>query len=433
MQILAAADFQHNRGPASADPDPLQKEFALNARPTVKSKFPMMLKRFFGPLVALLMAGAPAPSGAQTESLASIFTNTPPQRTVVPRRASVIFLAFHGLGFGDLSCYGQTNFQTPNLDRLAAGGTRFNNFRVVGDDLPGAQAALMSGNTAPFAPGASTLAGRLQAAGYFTGLYGEWTLGPQPWRQGFDDFGGFISEAEAKNYYSDYFWRYSPRAIYDRTNQTMRAYAGREEIYPNTAGRKGQYLPDFFMSALANFVRVHKPEYANRFRPFFLLVSLPAPESVAPGKDEYPVPTDAPFSGEAWPPAARNRAALMTRLDAGVGRLLEQLKKEGLTNNVAIFITGAAAPEKFADANLNFLQLRGEVRGGTSPGRLRVPMIAYWPGHVPAGRVCDVPWTVCDVAPTIMDLAYGKKSPEFTGVSMLPVLLGQTNAPAARP
>src|ERR1039457_1397862 len=92
-------------------------------------------------LLAALLQFVPAVR-ADNESLASIFTNAPRGRVTIPRRASIIFIACHGLGWGDLSCYGQTNFQTPNLDRLATEGTRFTEDRAAGDGLPPAQAAL---------------------------------------------------------------------------------------------------------------------------------------------------------------------------------------------------------------------------------------------------------------------------------------------------
>jgi len=354
-------------------------------------------------------------AGAENESLASIFTNATSRPAAIPR-TSLIFIACHGLACGDLSCYGQTNFQTPNIDRLAAEGMRFTDFHVAGDSLAEAQAALMGGNNSPLAPGQATVAARLHQAGYFTGTFGEWSLGAQPWTQGWDDFGGFLSEPEAKNYYADGFWRY-----FHGTLQ-------RETILENAGGKRAVYLPDMFMNAAATFACVHVPDESNRHRPFFMLLTLPAPESVSPGKEDYDVPTDAPFSGEPWPQAARNRAALLTRLDTDVGRLLEQLEKCGLTNNVAIFFTGAAAPEKFADTNLNFLQIKGEVRGGDSKERLRVPMIVRWPGHVPAGRVSGAHWSSADFAPTMLQI--GKAQPEgsFKGVSILPVLLGQPGA-----
>jgi len=389
-------------------------------------------------LFILVAAVAPlfVPCGhAQNESLASIFTNANGangRHTVVSRRSSVVIIACHGLAQGDLSCYGQTNFQTPNLDLLAAAGTRFTDYRAASDELAPAQAALLTGGQAGLASGQATLATRLQQAGYHTGLIGEWTLGSKPWTQGFDEFAGFVSEQEADDYYSDFMWRYAPKAVRDETNQTWKTWVGREEIYANTGGKKGEFVPDLFLRAVESFVRANAPDTANHYQPFFLVASLPVPHSVTPGKDDYPVPTDAPFGDEKWPQAAKNRAALITRLDTGVGRLLEQLKKSGLTNHVAIFLTGAVAPEKFADPNLNFLKLKGEVRGGNSDERRRVPMIAYWPGHVPAGRVSQAPWSAADFAPTALEIARTKPAANYTGVSMLPLLLGQagTNAPA---
>jgi arylsulfatase A-like enzyme len=382
----------------------------------------MKLNRLFILLTALLEFSPAAPA----ENLASIFTNAvPAARTAIPRRSSIIFIECHGLGCGDLSCYGQTNFQTPNLDRLAAEGTRFTNYRAASDELALAQAALMTGKSAAFTPGELTLAQRLRQAGYRTGLLGEWTLGAQPWTQGFDDFAGFLDEQEGKNYFSDFVWRYAPKSVLDETNRTLHAFIGREMIYPNTGGQHGRYLPDVFLSAMVNFVRVNQPDFANHYRPFFLLLNLPAPRSATTGQDDFPVPTDAPFTGENWPQAAKNRAALITRLDDGIGRLFEQLKKLQLTNNVAIFFTSAAGPEKFADTNLNFLKLVGEVRGGDSEARLRVPMLVRWPGHVPAGRVSNLPWSAPDFAPTALQIAYAQPAPDATGISILPALLGQ--------
>jgi len=378
----------------------------------------------------LLSLATSAP--AQDAGLASSRTNAAHARhAAILRRTSIIYLACQGLAQGDLSCYGQTNFQTPNLDRLAAAGTRFTEYRAVGDDLAQAQAALMAGNRDASSAGQVTLATRLQQAGYHTGLIGTWTLGLTPWTQGFDEFAGFLSEPEADNDYSDFMWRYAPKSVYDSTNRTWLPWAGREEIHENTGGRKARFMPDLLLSATVNFVRVNAPDFANRYRPFFLLVNLPAPHSVTPGKDDYPVPTDAPFTSESWPQAAKNRAALLTRLDAGVGRLLEQLKKVSLTNNLAIFLTGAVAPEKFADPKLNFLKLKDEVRGGDSPARLRLPMLVYWPEQVPAGQVSRVPWSAPDFAPTALEIAFVKPVPGFTGVSVLPALLGHagTNAP----
>jgi len=135
------------------------------------------------------------------------------------------------------------------------------------------------------------------------------------------------------------------------------------------------------------------------------------------------VPSDAPFTDEKWPQAAMNRAALITRLDGGIGRLFEQLGKSKMTNNVAIFFTSSAAPEKFANTNLNFLLPAGDFRAAEKSAPL--PMIVSWPGTIPAGRVSDAPWSVVDFAPTALEIGYLKPVTNFTGASVLPVLLGE--------
>jgi len=83
----------------------------------------------------------------------------------------------------------------------------------------------------------------------------------------------------------------------------------------------------------------------------------------------FPCRVTPPFTGESWPQAAKNRAALISRLDSGVGRLFEQLKKFNMTNNVAIFFSSSSAPEKFANTNLNFLLPKESFRSTNNPVR----------------------------------------------------------------
>jgi len=368
--------------------------------------------------VALLLPAFAAPA----ENLAAIFTNV--QAAAKPPHTSIILITCHGLGLGDLSCYGQTNFQTPNLDKLAAGGIRFTDYHGVGGQISLAQAALMTGNNSPFGSGETTVAQQLQRAGYHTGLIGEWTLGAQPWTQGFDEFAGFLNDAEGRNYYADFIWRYAPKSIYNKTNHTFDDYNDKEMLYPNTGGRHGQYLPDLLMTAAANFVRINQPDQQNHFRPFFLIVNLPAPQTATIGADDFPVPTDAPFTSEAWPPAAKNRAALIARLDVGIGRLREQLQKLRLTNDVAIFFTSAVAPEKFANPNLTKLfRPDGDISNGEKSGSIGLPMIASWPAKLPAGTISGVNWSAQDFAPTALEIGLQKSALNSTGHSVLPMLL----------
>ena len=383
----------------------------------------MKIIRLFLLPVALLLSTFAAPA----ENLPAIFTNV--QVAAQPPHTSIILIACHGLGLGDLSCYGQTNFQTPNLDKLATGGIRFTDYHGVGEQISLAQAALMTGNNSPFGAGETTVAQQLQRAGYHTGLIGEWTLGAQPWTQGFDEFAGFLNEAEGRNYYSDFIWRYAPKSIFNETNKTFDAFNGKEMLYLNTGGRHEQYLPDLLMTAAANFVRINQPDPQNHFQPFFLLVSLPAPQTATVGADDFPVPTDAPFTSEAWSPAAKNRAALITRLDVGIGRLLEQLQKLRLTNDVAIFFTSAVAPEKFANPNLaKLFRPDGNTTGGEKSGAVGLPMIANWPAQFPAGTVSRIAWSAQDLAPTALEIGLQPPAKNSRGHSVLPTLRSQKSA-----
>src|SRR5262249_53385597 len=145
-----------------------------------------------------------------------------------------------------------------------------------------------------------TLAARLQQAGDHTGLIGEWGLGAKPWEQGVDEFAGFLNEQEAKNYYSEFMWRFAPKGGVDENTGQLKDFEDKEELHGNVGGQKGQYIPDLLMYAAEHFAKNNRPDFANKYRPFFLLVNLPAPQSVTTGKDDFPVPTDAPFTDEKW-------------------------------------------------------------------------------------------------------------------------------------
>ena len=360
-------------------------------------------------------------SGAARADLASIFTNaaaTAPH--AIPRRTSIIVIQYHGLARGDLSCYGQTNYQTPNLDRLAAEGVRFTHYSG-GMESSATTAMLLSGNNLASTPDEPNLAQRLRQSGYHTGLIGEWTFDRQPWLRGFDEFGGFLTDAEARDYYAEHFWHY-PRILYDATNHEQNRVLQQDLLYYNTGGKQGQYLPDLFVTAMLNFIRINQPDRANHYRPFFLLMNLPAPRSAKTDADDFPVPSDAPFTGEAWPQAAKNRAALITRLDGGIGRLFEQLDKLHLTNNVAIFLSSSSAPEKFANTNLNFMLPPDNFCDTNRPVPPPLPLIVRWPGTIPAGEVNTQVWTAADFAPTALEIGYVKPATNFTGHSFLPAV-----------
>ena len=371
-------------------------------------------------------------SCATRADLASLFTNATPGAGSLPRRPSIILVVADGLGYGDLSCYGQTNFQTPGLDRLAAEGVRFTNYYAADTaNSPGWAALLLgrdaghlrqsAGATVPLAPGDTTVAQVLQPAGYRTGFIGEWDLGDEnssgaPWEKGFYEFAGYLGSGDATNYYADYIWRNAPQSRLS-TNYQRIDYCGKEMIYPNTKGNN-KYIPDLLADTALNFIKDNQPDRFNHYRPFFLVLNYPLP-----GAGNGTVPTDAPYSDEPWPQAQKNKAAMISRLDGFISQLEEQLPKSGLTNDVVLFFTSAAGPRTNGGVDPNFFH-------SIAPSNpLRVPMIVRWTGTLPAGAVSAVPWAAADFLPTAAQVAMIPAPGGIDGASLFPSLtaLGPTN------
>ena len=382
-------------------------------------------------LVAAALGLLPA---AQAQSVSSAEAH-PPQ----PRRPCIILIQCDGLGYGDLSCYGQTKFQTPNLDRLAADGIRFTSYYAGDAASSPARAALMLGQSpvhlqqradvaVPLAANDITVAQRLQQAGYQTGVIGEWFLGGDgtsgaPWLKGFDEFAGYLDSGDTADYYADYWWRSMPPS---KDNHPA-PFPGRESLYDNADGKQGLYIPDLLAKAANNFVRIYQPKQSNRYRPYFLLLNYIVPR---PGAgNTMPVPTDAPYSAESWTQPEKNRAAMIARLDNYIGQLLGQLKELGNESNTVIFFSSDTGPQTGGSVDPKFFRSAGPfrgLRGDLYEGGLRVPMIVYGPGRVPAGRVSDFPWAAWDFLPTALQIALREPPKNGDGISVLPTLLGGT-------
>ena len=372
---------------------------------------------------------------------ASIAIAHPP----APRRPCIIFIQCDGLGYGDLSCYGQTRFQTPQLDRLAADGIRFTSYYAGDAASSPSRAALMLGKDSrhlpqradedvPLSADDVTVAQWLQRSGYHTALIGEWFLGDHntsgaPWEKGFDEVNGFIDPADAANYYSDYVWRYMPKTLLKPATEQTAAFNGREELYANMDEKKGQYIPDLLTKAAGNFIRANLPDPFNHYRPFFLLLNYPIPR---PGAgNTMPVPTDAPYSDEPWPQPEKNRAAMIARFDDYISQLREQLNNLGIASNTVIFFTSDTGPQSGGGADPKFFQSAGPFRGGRGDlyeGGLRVPMIVCWPGKIPPEQVSNFPWAAWDFLPTAMQIALQEPPKDIDGISALPTVLGETQA-----
>src|SRR5947209_6080152 len=315
-----------------------------------------------------------------------------------PDKPNIVFILADDLGYGELGCYGQKKIQTPNIDRMAAEGLRFTQAYAGSNVCAPSRSTLMTGLHTGHTPIRSngggkslaatdvTVAKVLKDAGYVTGGFGKWGLGVEgtpghPNRQGFDEFFGYYHQVHAHFYYPYWLWH----------NQ--------EKVYlPENEGRKhARYAADVIHSLALDFVR------RNKDRPFFLYLpsTIPHVELVAPedsmaayrGKwDEKPLPDPrAGYIGAEQPYATF--AGMVTRLDRQVGEVFALLKELGLDGRTLVIFTsdnGAQGNQwqRVADFFDGTGGLRG-YKGSFYEGGIRVPLVARWPGHVPAGGVTD--------------------------------------------
>ena len=144
------------------------------------------------------------------------------------------------------------------------------------------------------------------------------------------------------------------------------------------------------------------------------------------------VPSDAPYSDQPWPQTEKNKAAMITRMDADIGRLMDKLKELKIEDNTVVFFSSDNGPHKEGGVDPKFFQSAGPLRGikrDLYEGGIRVPLIVRWPGKIKPGTVNDQPWAFWDFLPTAAEIAQAKVPEKLDGLSMLPTLLGkpQTN------
>jgi arylsulfatase A-like enzyme len=347
-----------------------------------------------------------------------------------PSRPNIVFILADDLGYGDLGCYGQKRILTPNLDRMAAEGMRFTQFYAGSTVCAPSRCSLMTGlhtghaiirgnANVPLRPQDVTVAKVLKDAGYTTGLIGKWGLGEAdttgvPNRQGFDYFYGYLNQVHAHNYYPDYLWKNQEKVVIEGN-----------VVKSGVASKRAQYSPDLFTKEALAFVE------QNREKPFFLYLAYTIPhannERGAKEGNGMEVPSDAPYSDKTWPQVEKNYAAMVTRLDADVGRLQKRLKELGLDENTIVFFSSDNGPHKEGGADPKYFESAGPLRGfkrDLTEGGIREPMIVRWPGKVKAGVVTDQVGAFWDFLPTAAELAGAKTPAGLDGVSLTPTLLG---------
>lgn len=342
------------------------------------------------------------------------------------KKPNIVFILADDLGYGDVGCYGQKKIKTLNLDRLAAQGMRFTQAYAGSTVCAPSRCALMTGkhtgharvrgnSLVPLLPEDVTIATLLKRAGYVTGLIGKWGLGEPgttgiPNKQGFDYFFGYLNQHLAHNYYPDYLWRNEEKVLYEGN-----------VVEKNVATKRAQYSHDLFADEALKFVE------KNKAVPFFLYLAFTTPHANnEAGKLGMEVPSDEPYSKEDWPQPQRNHAAMITRMDRDIGRLMQKLQELGLDDDTIVFFSSDNGPHQEGGGNPFFFNSSGPLRGfkrSMHDGGIRVPMIVRWSGKVPAGETSPHVWAFWDVLPTLAELAGAKTPPDIDGLSVVPTLL----------
>ena len=355
------------------------------------------------------------------------------------RRPNFVVFMTDDQGYGDLSCMGNTDFRTPNIDAVAEQGARFTNWYSGSPVCSPSRASLLTGRypgnagvrailaghrkATGLTPQAPTIAAAVKELGYQTAIVGKWHLGLQeqsrPNQNGFDYFYGFM--AGCIDYYSHiFYWSMAD----GKTDPTHDLWENDHEFYNN-----GKYFTEMVTDKAVEKIRQMNREE----EPFFLYVAYNAPHYPmhAPRKylDRFPeLPAD-----------RRIMAAMLSAVDDGVGQIVDELKRQGILEDTVIFFQSDNGPSR---ESRNWMDGRGDPYYGGQPGGLkghkfslfeggiRVPGIFCWPGHIPGGQVIDEPCAAMDVFPTLLTMAGGDPSKyELDGMDISDVLMHSAPSP----
>ena len=361
-------------------------------------------------------------------------------------RPNLIWIMADDLGYGDLGCYGQQVISTPSIDRMAREGLRFQQFYSGATVCAPSRSVLMTGqhhghtrvrgNAGAKNPKAQalrqgdvTVAKVLQQAGYRTALVGKWGLGDVgeaesglPRKHGFDQFFGFLNQSHAHNHYPDFLWRNEQKVTLPNTIVPVgNAGAG----YPTPEGAKA-YADDLFADEAIQFVR------ENKDKPFFLYWSMVIPHAnnERSGKlgDGTEVPDLGPYADKPWPNQDKGQAAMVSRMDGYVGRMLEELKQLKLDSRTLVIFTSDNGPHNESRHDLKRFQPSGPFSGikrSLTDGGIRVPCIAWWPGKISAASESKHVAYFGDWMATACELSGATVPDQCDSISFAPALWGK--------
>jgi len=380
------------------------------------------------------------------------------------RKPNIVFILADDLGYGDLSCYGQQKFKTPNIDRLAAEGMKFTAHYSGNNVCAPARCTLMSGKhpghayirsnrggqgpegegQEPVPAGELKLPLTLKRLGCTIGGFGKWGLGAagttgDPNKQGFDVFFGYNCQAVAHNYYPTHLWSNDTRLALSNPD-----FSPRQKLPPNADMNSPatyvkftakDYAPDLIGEQALKFVR------DNKDRPFFLYypttvphLALQVPEdSLKEFEGKFP---EKPYDGSrGYLPHRTPRAAyaaMIIRMDREVGRVLNLVKQLGLDEETIFIFTSDNGPlyNELGGTDAEFFNSAAGFRGRKGSfyeGGFREPCLVRWKGKIAPGTKSDRVTGFEDWLPTLLELigAKGETPTGIDGISFAPTLRGR--------
>ena len=392
-------------------------------------------------------------------------------------KPNIIYILADDLGYGDLSCYGQTKIETPNIDKLAETGLKFTQHYAGSAVCAPSRCMLLTGmhpghafvrgnhewnsrgdvwsyeamirdstleGQYPMPDSTITIVQLLKDGGYKTGMIGKWGLGAPhthsiPNKMGFDMFSGYNCQRIAHTYYPVFLYKNEHRIALNNDTvaphtKSLEKAADPYDLKSYDKFKLNVYAPDVMQREAIDFIK------KNKDHPFFLYYATPIPHLPlqAPKKwldyyvkkfgDEEPL-KKVNYFPQRYPHAAY--AAMISYLDEQVGELVAELKELGIYENTLIVFTSDNGPT-YIEADAEWFKSAGSlnvdskrIKGHLYEGGIRVPMIAAWPEKIKPATETDNISAFWDVMPTFCEIA-DIPVPTFTdGISFLPSLLGK--------
>ncbi|MDX1768140.1 MAG: arylsulfatase [Arenibacter troitsensis] len=399
----------------------------------------------FKVVYGLMIIAAMGLSSCKMEKKSSVGGSAQVSKTIVP--PNIIYILADDLGYGDLSVYGQKNFQTPNIDKLAAQGMLFTQHYSGSTVCAPSRSALMTGmhtghtvvrgnygikpeGQFPIPDSTLTIAEVLKKAGYSTGAFGKWGLGypgseGDPNNQGFDTFYGYNCQTIGHNYYPYHLWSNQDSIVLPQNSGTKKGIYAPSLIHEKALQfieeNKDRPFFAYVPSIIPHAELVAPEEVLNRFRGKYL------PEKVYKGIDEGPKYKIGGYGSQTESHAAF--AAMVSVLDEQVGEIVQKVNDLGIADNTIIIFTSDNGPHLEGGADPDYFDSNGLLKGykrDLYEGGIRVPMLIKWPNKIKPGTVTDHVSAFWDVFPTLAEIAGVKETPGLDGISLLPTLLGNS-------